>query len=221
VRNCRSCAVILKNWSGKVTKIKICGLKRKEDIDFVNIARPDYVGFVFAGEKRKIDFNTAEKLKSLLNKEIQSVGVFVNAKIDDIVGLCRDGIINLVQLHGDETEAYISVLKNKIEQPIIKVVKVEEKICNINTKADFVLFDTYTNFEYGGSGKVFNWSLIREYKKRFFLAGGLNKDNIEKALPELKPYCVDLSSGVERDEIKDLNKIKEIIQIVRKHSDTK
>jgi phosphoribosylanthranilate isomerase len=204
-----------------MTKIKICGLKREEDIDFINIAKPNYVGFVFAGEKRKIDFNTAAKLKSLLNKEIQAVGVFVNANIEDIINLCRDCIIDVVQLHGYEDEFYISKLKEKIKQAIIKVIRVEEKICNINTKADFVLFDTHTDFEYGDSGKVFNWSLIREYKKPFFLAGGLNKNNIKKALTELKPYCVDLSSGVEAGGIKDLNKIKEIIQIVRKHSDTK
>ncbi|GHT70602.1 N-(5'-phosphoribosyl)anthranilate isomerase [Endomicrobiia bacterium] len=204
-----------------MTKIKICGLKREEDIGFVNIAKPDYVGFVFAGEKRKIDFNTATKLKSLLNKEIQTVGVFVNIDVDNILNLCRDCIIDLVQLHGDEDEIYISKLKEKVKQPIIKVVRVKEKIRDIKTKANFTLFDMYNNFEYGGCGKVFDWNLIRQYKQPFFLAGGLNKDNIEKALTELKPYCIDLSSGVETDGIKDLNKIKEIIQIVRKYSNTK
>ncbi|GHT76376.1 N-(5'-phosphoribosyl)anthranilate isomerase [Endomicrobiia bacterium] len=204
-----------------MTKIKICGLKREEDIGFVNIAKPDYVGFVFAGEKRKIDFNTATKLKSLLNKEIQTVGVFVNIDVDNILNLYRDCIIDLVQLHGDEDEIYISKLKEKVKQPIIKVVRVKEKIRDIKTKANFTLFDMYNNFEYGGCGKVFDWNLIRQYKQPFFLAGGLNKDNIEKALTELKPYCIDLSSGVETDGIKDLNKIKEIIQIVRKYSNTK
>ncbi|MDR0398520.1 MAG: phosphoribosylanthranilate isomerase [Endomicrobium sp.] len=204
-----------------MTKIKICGLKREEEISFVNIARPDYIGFVFAGEKRKIDFNIATKLKFLLNKEIQTVGVFANEDVDNILNLCKDCVIDLVQLHGDEDELYISKLKEKVKQPIIKVIRVKEKICDINTKADFVLFDTYSNFEYGGCGKVFDWHLIREYKQPFFLAGGLNKDNIENALTELKPYCVDLSSGVEINGIKDLKKIKEIIQIVRKHSDVK
>jgi phosphoribosylanthranilate isomerase len=200
-----------------MTKIKICGLKREEDIGFVNIAKPDYIGFVFAGEKRKIDFNIATKLRSLLNKEIQAVGVFANAAVDNIFNLCKDCIIDLVQLHGDEDELYISKLKEKVKQPIIKVIRVKKRMRDINTKADFVLFDTYSNFEYGGCGKVFDWSLIREYKQPFFLAGGLNKNNIEDALTELKPYCIDLSSGVERNGIKDLNKIKEIMQIVRKH----
>jgi phosphoribosylanthranilate isomerase len=205
-----------------MTKIKICGLKREEDINFVNIASPDYIGFVFAGEKRKIDFNIATKLKSLLNKKIQAVGVFVNSDIENIISLCnKDRVINLVQLHGDEDELYISKLKEKVKQPIIKAIRVKKNIYDINTKADFVLFDTYTNFEYGGCGKVFDWNLVKEYKQSFFLAGGLNKDNIENALIELNPYCVDLSSGVERNGMKDLNKIKEIIQIIRKHSNAK
>jgi phosphoribosylanthranilate isomerase len=204
-----------------MTKIKICSLKREEDINFVNIARPDYIGFVFAGAKRKINFNIATKLKSSLNKEIQAVGVFVNSDMESVINLCKDCIIDLVQLHGDEDELYISKLKEKVKQPIIKVIRVKEKICDINTKADFVLFDTHNNFEYGGCGKVFDWSLVREYKQPFFLAGGLNKDNIENALTELNPYCVDLSSGVERNGMKDLKKIKEIIQIVRKHSGEK
>jgi phosphoribosylanthranilate isomerase len=204
-----------------MTKIKICGLKREEDINFVNIARPDYIGFVFAGAKRKINFNIAAKLKSSLNKEIQAVGVFVNSDMESVINLCKDRIIDLVQLHGDEDELYISKLKEKVKQPIIKVIRVKEKICDINTKADFVLFDTHNNFEYGGCGKVFDWSLVREYKQPFFLAGGLNKDNIENALTKLNPYCVDLSSGVERNGMKDLKKIKEIIQIVRKHSGEK
>ncbi|MCA6071736.1 MAG: phosphoribosylanthranilate isomerase [Endomicrobium sp.] len=204
-----------------MSKIKICGLKRLEDINFVNVAKPDYVGFVFAGMKRKIDFNTAAKFKSLLDSNMQVVGVFVNEPLDNIVGLCEDKIIDLVQPHGDEDEFYISKLKEKVKQPIIKVVRVKEKICYINTKADFTLFDTRSNFEYGGGGKVFDWNLIKGYKKPFFIAGGLNKDNIEKALTELKPYCVDLSSGVETNGVKDLKKIKEVIEIIRKQSDVK
>ncbi|MDR3071855.1 MAG: phosphoribosylanthranilate isomerase [Endomicrobium sp.] len=199
-----------------MTKIKICGLKREEDIDFVNIAKPDYIGFVFAGTKRKIDFNTAEKFKSLLSKEIQAVGVFVNENIADIANLCKYSVIDLIQLHGEEDEFYISKLKEKVKQSVIKVVKISrETVCNVDTKADFVLFDTYTNFEYGGSGKIFNWNLIKEFKKPFFVAGGLNKDNIEKVLAELNPYCVDLSSGVEMNGVKDLSKIREITQIIR------
>ncbi|MDR3256258.1 MAG: phosphoribosylanthranilate isomerase [Endomicrobium sp.] len=206
-------------------KIKICGLKRKEDVDFVNTTKPDYIGFVFAGMKRKIDFNTAAKLSSLLDDGIQSIGVFVNDKIENIVNLCKDKTIDLIQLHGDEDETYINELKEKIEKPVIKAIRIpfiftneirknlaSQKICiSEGTKADFMLFDSGD----GGTGKVFDWNLLREYKKPFFLAGGLNKYNIEEAIKKLNPYCVDLSSGVETDGVKDLNKIVEIIKIVR------
>jgi phosphoribosylanthranilate isomerase len=204
--------------SGRIAampKIKICGLKREEDVSFVNAAKPDYTGFVFAGVKRKIDFNTAAKFRSLLDDKVQSVGVFVNDKIDNIVNLCEDKIINLVQLHGGEDESYIGRLKERIKTPIVKVVRVKDKIYSAATKADFVLFDAYSSSEYGGSGKVFDWDLLKECKKPFFLAGGLNKDNVVVAVKKLNPYCVDLSSGVEKNGVKDLNEIIEMVKILR------
>jgi phosphoribosylanthranilate isomerase len=196
-------------------KIKICGLKREEDVIFVNSAKPDYAGFVFAGVKRKVDFNIAARLRSLLDDKIQSVGVFVNDKIDNIVSLCEDKIINLVQLHGEEDESYISRLKERIKNSVIKAVRVKDKIYSVATKADFVLFDTYSSSECGGSGKVFDWDLLKECKRSFFLAGGLNKDNIAAAVKKLNPYCIDLSSGVETNGVKDLNKIIEMVKILR------
>jgi phosphoribosylanthranilate isomerase len=198
-------------------KIKICGLKREEDVSFVNAAKPDYAGFVFAGVKRKIDFNTAAKFRYLLDDKVQSVGVFVNDKIDNIVNLCEDKTINLVQLHGGEGESYICRLKERIKNPIVKVVRVKDKIYSVVTKADFVLFDTYSSSEceYGGSGKVFDWDLLKEYRKPFFLAGGLNKGNIVAAVKKMNPYCVDLSSGVEKNGVKDLNEIVEMVKILR------
>jgi phosphoribosylanthranilate isomerase len=211
----RSTAVKISRRRLIMPKIKICGLKRKEDIGFVNIAKPDYVGFVFAGVKRKINFIAAAKFRSLLDDGIQSVGVFANDEIDNIVGLCEDKTINLVQLHGGEDESYISRLKKKIKNPIIKAVRVRDKIHDPETKADFVLFDTYSSFEYGGIGKVFDWNLFESCKKPFFLAGGLDRDNIANAIKKINPYCVDLSSGVEMDGVKDLNKIVETVNIVR------
>ena len=211
----RSAAIKISGKRVIMPKIKICGLKRKEDIGFVNIAKPDFVGFVFAGVKRKIDFSVAAKFRYLLDDKIQSVGVFVNDKIDNIVDLCEDKTINLVQLHGDEDESYISELKEKIENPVIKAVRVKDKIHDTETKADFVLFDAYSGSEYGGGGKVFDWSLLEGCEKPFFLAGGLDRYNIVKAVKKLNPYYVDLSSGVETGGIKDLNKIVETVNIVR------
>ena len=196
-------------------KIKICGLKREEDVSFVNIAKPDYAGFVFAGVKRKIDFNTAARFRSLLDDKIQSIGVFVNDKIDNIINLCEDKIIDLVQLHGGEYESYIGRLKERIKNPVVKAVRVKDKICSAATKADFMLFDTYSSSEYGGSGKIFDWDLLKECRSPFFLAGGLNKENIAEAVKKVNRYCVDLSSGVETNGVKDLNKIIETVKILR------
>jgi len=197
-----------------MSKIKICGLKRKEDVEYVNLAKPDYAGFVFAGIKRKIDFQTAANFRSLLNKNINSVGVFVNEPIENIISLCKDKTIDIIQLHGDENEQYIDALRQKVDNKIIKSVKIQFTINNlqltINSKVNFLLFDSGM-----GSGETFDWGLIKGYDKPFFLAGGLNKDNIAKALKTLKPYCVDLSSGVETNGLKDFEKIMEIMRIVR------
>ncbi|MCL2390659.1 MAG: phosphoribosylanthranilate isomerase [Endomicrobia bacterium] len=197
-----------------MSKIKICGLKRETDVEYVNETKPDFAGFVFAGMKRKIDFKTAEKFKSLLSKDIKSVGVFTDEKIENIAGLFKGGIIDLIQLHGSESDDYIRNLKDKVNIPIIKAIAVNSTIhsslSNLFLKVDFVLFDSPA----AGSGQSFDWNLIKDYQKSFFLAGGINIDNISEAL-KLKPYCIDLSSGVETGGVKDFDKIKKIIEIVR------
>jgi phosphoribosylanthranilate isomerase len=210
-----------------MAKIKICGLKEKKEIEYVNLAKPDYAGFVFAGTKRKIDFKTAKTLRSLLDKNIKSVGVFVDEPEENVVSLCKERVIDLIQLHGDEDENYIDVLRGKTGCKIIKAVRYPVKTSGdgkrkeskpafadfqLPSKPDFLLFDSGA-----GSGKTFDWTLIPKTAKPFFLAGGLNKDNIAEAL-EFQPYCVDLSSGVETDGKKDFDKIIEIVKAVRKFS---
>jgi len=192
-----------------MTKIKICGLKRIEDVDYVNQAMPDYAGFVFAGEKRKISFETARQLKNRLDKRIQAVGVFINEPLENVVKLCKDGIIDLIQLHSDEDEWYIAKLKEQTDKQIIKAVKVVNSTFHIPLST-LPLFDSGY-----GSGKTFDWNLIKSYKKPFFLAGGLNRDNLKQAIEELQPYCVDLSTGVETNGVKDLAKILEVVKIAR------
>jgi len=199
-----------------MAKIKICGLKRIEDIQCVNEAKPDYIGFVFAGAKRKIGFEEAAKLKSFLDKDIKAVGVFVNEKIDNVISLCSKGVIDFVQLHGDEDESYIRELKGRTGKPVIKAVKVKDKAPDFETNADYVLFDTYVPGECGGSGKTFDTGLIKGYKKPFFVAGGINAENIAGIIKELNPWCVDVSSGVETNGLKDPKKIKKVIEIVRR-----
>jgi phosphoribosylanthranilate isomerase len=197
-------------------KVKICGLKRLEDIEIVNKYHPDYVGFVFSNSKRQVDFKTAKILKQNLNKNIKSVGVFVNEKIEYIVELCKNQIIDLIQLHGDEDNNYLSNIKNILKNPIIKSVSVGENFKIPNIDADYLLFDTYKENAKGGTGEVFNWNKLMSFNdKPFFLAGGLNSKNVNIAITKTKPFCVDVSSGVEKDGFKDEYLIEEFIKKTR------
>lgn len=200
-----------------MTKIKICGLQSLLDISYVNLYQPDYVGFVFAKSKRQIDDTLARQLKNELADNIQAVGVFVNDKVQHIVDLCKENIIDIVQLHGDEDEVYIRELRRFITNPIIKAVRVQsmEQILKMQKfPCNHLLLDTYSKENYGGSGRSFDRTLIPKDCKPFFLAGGLNTTNIKEAIHQCHPYCIDLSSGVETDHKKDKKKIKEVIKMV-------
>lgn len=199
-----------------MTKIKICGLSRLEDIQAVNKARPDYIGFVFAKSKRQVTMKQAAILKEVLDHEIQAVGVFVNEDLEVIKTVAEKNIIDIIQLHGDEDEAYITRLKEAVSLPIIKAMRIKEKTDVKETTADFALFDTYEKNQYGGSGLCFNWELLDDYGADFFLAGGLNTINIEAAIKTVRPFCVDISSGVETDGSKDQQKIIEIVEKLRR-----
>lgn len=192
-----------------MAKIKICGLRRDDDISYVNKLRPDYAGFILSnGFRRSIDMKTVTHLRNRLAAGITAVGVFVNEN-EEIVNACiKMGVIDMVQLHGDESAEYCK----KIKAPVIKVLKPDtfDKISEYEPYADYFLFDSGT-----GTGKTFDWSAIPDTEKPFFLAGGLDRDNLKQAIETVKPYAVDMSSSVETDGIKDYNKIKEIIDIVR------
>lgn len=196
-----------------MSNIKICGLTRIEDILAVNQYKPDYIGFVFAKSKRQITVQKAEQLKKQLSADIKAVGVFVNETPQNISAIVQKGIIDMVQLHGQETEQDIQSLQKLISVPIIKAisVKTQQDILSWqNTKADYLLLDSGA----GGSGKVFDWSLIQNIQKPYFIAGGLNIQNISSALQK-HPFALDVSSGVETDGLKDSKKIADIIKIVK------
>ena len=198
-------------------KVKICGLTRMADIDAVNSALPDFIGFVFADSRRKVGFDAAAAMKRQLNPGIRAVGVFVNAAPDDIVQLCRNGVIDLVQLHGDEDADYIDALKKALICPVIKAVRVqspEQVLAAQSLPCDYLLLDTCCKHAYGGTGEVFDYTLIPKLEKPFFIAGGLHAGNINKAAAR-KPFCLDISSGVETDGVKDARKIREIVKIVK------
>lgn len=198
-----------------MTKIKICGLTRIADIEAVNTAKPDYIGFVFAKSKRQVDRETARKLKAALAPDIKVVGVFVNHPIPEIIELANQGIIDLIQLHGDEDETTIRLLQDQTGLPVIRAMRISSPADIHATAADYRLFDTYDPNQYGGSGAVFNWDLLNGVTGDFFLAGGLNCGNIEAAIDQVHPYCVDLSSGVETDGVKDRDKIIEMVEMIR------
>lgn len=201
-----------------MTKIKICGLSRPIDIDMVNDAQPDHIGFVFAKSKRQVSEEKAYELKQRLHSRIPAVGVFVNEDAEKIIGICQAGIIDIVQLHGDEDEAYLLELKRRISNPIIMAIRVrtvEDIIKADSMPSDYLLLDAYQEDEYGGSGITFDWSIIKGLTKPFFLAGGINGGNVARAIALTKPYGIDVSSGVETDGYKDKNKITELIEKVR------
>ncbi len=190
------------------TKIKICGLFNPIDINFVNIAKPDYIGFVFAKSRRQISIEKAKLLKEKLDKEILAVGVFVDEDIENIEKIVSENIIDIIQLHGKENEAYIAECKRKMpDVKIIKALQIGETLPN-NT--DFILYDA----PIAGSGKTFDWSLLPK-DKEYFLAGGINLENIDEAI-KINPYCIDLSSGAEKNGAKDGELISALVQKVRK-----
>jgi tryptophan synthase beta chain len=198
-----------------LVKVKICGLSRMCDIDAANASRPDYVGFVFAESRRKVSEQQAADLRKALSPDIRTVGVFVNESIDNIVSVAERGIIDMIQLHGNETEGYISSLKLRCGRPVIKamtVVKEGDAQKGDDSCADYLLLDSGC-----GSGRTFDWKLIGKLRKPFFLAGGLDIDNIGTALNEIGPFCIDLSSGIETDGYKDSEKIGSVVRMIRMH----
>ncbi len=202
-------------------KVKICGLKRMEDVDMVNQSLPDFAGFVFAQSRRMVDEDLACQFREKLDDRIPAAGVFVNDSIDRIKKICEKGIIQYIQLHGDEDEAYIKKLKQAVPHvPVIKAVRVRsgEQIMEAEKlPADYLLLDTYTEEMYGGSGKTFDQNMIPDLSKPFFLAGGIHAGNVRECLGNIRPFAVDVSSGVETDGNKNEKKIKCLIERVREH----
>lgn len=198
-----------------MTKIKMCGLSRTEDIEAANLIKPDYIGFVFAEiSKRRVSALEASKLKSKLDPEIKAVGVFLDDKLDFVASMLNLGIVDVVQLHGSENEEYIEKVREITNKPIIKafIIRSKEDVERAKkSTADYILLDGGK-----GEGKVFDWSLLKAIKRPFFLAGGLNPDNAADAVKALKPYAVDVSTGIETDGVKDREKMAAFANAVRK-----
>ena len=187
-----------------MSRIKICGLRRPEDIAAVNEARPDYCGFIveYPKSRRSIDRATLRELVQGLREEIVPVGVFVNAPKELVADLLEEGTIQIAQLHGQESQEYIQELKVLTEKPLIQAFSIKSKEDVERAResvADYILLDQGS----GGTGKVFDWSLVGEVGRPYFLAGGLGVENLREAIGMLHPWAVDLSSSLEIDGSKD------------------
>ena len=198
-----------------MTKIKLCGLSRPDDIEAANLLKPEYVGFVFAKKSRRyVAPEQAAELSRMLSPRIPAVGVFVNEAPERVAGLLNSGVIDLAQLHADEDDAYIAKLRTLTEKPILKAFVISragdlQKVANC--PADFVLLDSG-----GGTGNAFDWNLIGKLDRPYFLAGGLSAENVGAAVRALHPYAVDVSSGIETNGCKDRIKMAAFVAAVRK-----
>lgn len=198
-----------------MTKIKLCGLTRLCDIEAVNFCKPDYIGFVFAPKSRRyVSPEKAAELKKHLSSDISAVGVFVNEEINLIADLLNSGIIDVAQLHGSEDESYIKKLRLLTDKPIIKAFRIDSEqdiFAADSCSADYVLLDSGN----GGTGTVFDWRLLQNLKRPYFLAGGLNNENCRPAVETLHPFAVDVSSGIETDGLKNKDKMYSFVQTIR------
>ncbi len=210
-----------------MTRIKICGLKRVEDILYVNRYLPHYIGFVFAESKRRVSAEQVRVLKQKLDPRIKTVGVFVNEAIDKIVEIVDECGLNCIQIHGDETPQYVNNLRERLDPHLAEGVEIwkairikDESSLNLlnSYKVDAFVLDTFVEGAYGGAGKVFDWKLasLAESYGRIFIAGGMSPENVADAVKSIKPYGVDVSSGVETEGFKDGFKIRQFVDEVIK-----
>ena len=220
-------------------KIKICGIRRTEDVEYINEYKPDYMGFIFADTRRYISPEKARILSEKIDKNILKVGVFVNEDVEKVASIASEGTIDIIQLHGDEDAQYISKLRTRLNKgfsecvdkqkseefdgkdvedskkvQIIKAVRVQttEDILKADKlDVDYLLLDTYRKGIYGGTGESFGWELIPVHlEHKYFLAGGIDATNLKDAL-KTGCYGVDISGGVETDGVKDKEKVREVI----------
>ena len=215
-------------------KVKMCGISKVETIPAVVEAKPDYMGLVFASSKRQVTVDQAKTLVEELHKqytkrynngaeqsnndEIKTVGVFVNETLDNLVSIATETNLDAVQLHGDEDEAFIQSLKERTNVEVWKAVQIRSAADAevwIDSSADMLLFDAYHKDERGGTGEVFDWTSLDEFERPFMLAGGIDGTNVARAIRTVRPYGIDISSGIETNGVKDDEKIKAFTNIVR------
>lgn len=198
-----------------MTRIKFCGLRTLDDVFAANEIFPEYVGFVFANSRRRIAPEIADELRGALSKKILAVGVFVDEKISNVAELLNCGTIDAAQLHGAEDDAYINELRGRTGKPIIKAFKIfsaDDLSAAEKSSADFVLLDAGA-----GDGRTFDWRLLKNFRREYFLAGGLTVENVAGAIELLHPFAVDVSSGIEIAGKKNFNRMATFAEVVRRN----
>ena len=224
-------------------KVKMCGISNVETIPAIIDAKPDYMGLVFAPSKRQVTVEQAKTLVEELYKQnvvgnnseveqtepvtsldtassetIKTVGVFVNETIENLLKIAEEVKLDVIQLHGDEDESFIQILKEQSNVEVWKAVQVRSAADAekwIDSSADMLLFDAYHKDERGGTGEVFDWSSLDEFERPFMLAGGIDSTNVARAIRTVRPYGIDISSGIETNSVKDNEKMKAFTNIVR------
>jgi len=215
-------------------KVKMCGISKVETIPAVVEAKPDYMGLVFAPSKRQVTVDQAKILVEELhrgyakkygsdtehdkNDTIKTVGVFVNETVDNLVTIANEANLDAVQLHGDEDETFIQSLKERTNVEVWKAIQIRTAADTekwIDSSADMLLFDAYHKDERGGTGEVFDWSSLDAFERPFMLAGGIDSTNVARAIRTVRPYGIDISSGIETNGVKDDEKITAFIKIVK------
>ena len=189
-----------------MTKVKICGLSTAEAVETAVLAGADYIGFVFAKSKRQVSLEQAHELARLVTGKTKIVGVFVSPSLEDLEQAIAQVPLDIVQIHGNFDEALIP----KISVPVIRAIQLSDGETQVSSQADYLLFDAPV----AGSGQTFDWDLLKDQKiqQDFFIAGGLTVDNVHQARETFQPYALDVSSGVETDGHKDIEKIKAFIE---------
>ena len=224
-------------------KIKMCGISKVETIPAIVDAKPDYMGLVFAPSKRQVTVEQAKTLVEELYKQnvvgnnseaeqtepvttldtasfetIKTVGVFVNETVENLLKIAEEVKLDVIQLHGDEDESFIQILKEQSNVEVWKAVQVRSAADAekwIDSSADMLLFDAYHKDERGGTGEVFDWSSLDEFERPFMLAGGIDSTNVARAIRTVRPYGIDISSGIETNGVKDDEKMKAFTNIAR------
>jgi len=208
-------------------KVKMCGISKVETIPAVVEAKPDYMGLVFAPSKRQVTVEQAEILVEELHKQcinhydtkvVKTVGVFVNETLDNLVRIADTANLDAVQLHGDEDETFIQSLKERTNVEVWKAIQIRTAADTekwIDSSADMLLFDAYHKDERGGTGEVFDWSSLDAFERPFMLAGGIDSTNVARAIRTVRPYGIDISSGIETNGVKDDEKITAFTKIVK------